>query len=167
MSIRDPETNQSMTEGSQGEICVKGFSVFQGYYNQPEENAKAFDEAGWFHTGDMGSLDNKGRICFHGRLKDMLKVGGENVSPLEIEAWLSTHPGIAMAQVIGAPDERLQEVPVAFIELHPGANETEADIVAYCLGQIASYKVPRRVIFVSEWPMSATKIQKAALREWL
>ena len=168
VSIRDPESNQAVTEGSQGEICVKGFSVFQGYYNQPEENAKAFDaEAGWFHTGDMGSLDEKGRICFHGRLKDMLKVGGENVSPLEIEAWLSTHPDIAMAQVIGAPDERLQEVPVAFIELHPDGGVTEADIVAYCAGQIASYKVPRRVIFVSEWPMSATKIQKAALRAWL
>ena len=167
VSIRDPETNQAVTEGSQGEICVKGFSVFQGYYNQPEENAKAFDEEGWFHTGDMGSLDTKGRICFHGRLKDMLKVGGENVSPLEIEAWLSTHPGVAMAQVIGAPDERLQEVPVAFIELHPDARVTEADVVAYCAGQIASYKVPRRVIFVSEWPMSATKIQKAALRDRL
>jgi acyl-CoA synthetase (AMP-forming)/AMP-acid ligase II len=167
VSIRDPETNQPVDEGCQGEICVKGFSVFQGYYNQPEENAKAFDADGWFHTGDMGSLDDRGRICFHGRLKDMLKVGGENVSPLEIEAWLSTHPGIAMAQVIGAPDERLQEVPVAFIELHPDASVTEADIVAYCAGQIASYKVPRRVIFVSEWPMSATKIQKAALREWL
>ena len=164
VSIRDPETSQAVTEESQGEICVKGFSVFQGYYNQPEENAKAFDEEGWFHTGDMGSLDTKGRICFHGRLKDMLKVGGENVSPLEIEAWLSTHPGIAMAQVIGAPDERLQEVPVAFIELHPDASVTEAGVVAYCAGQIASYKVPRRVIFVSEWPMSATKIQKAALR---
>ena len=167
VSIRDPGTNQPVDEGCQGEICVKGFSVFQGYYNQPEENAKAFDADGWFHTGDMGSLDERGRICFHGRLKDMLKVGGENVSPLEIEAWLSTHPGIAMAQVIGAPDERLQEVPVAFIELHPDASVTEADIVAYCAGQIASYKVPRRVIFVSEWPMSATKIQKAALREWL
>ena len=167
VSIRDPEINQAVAQGSQGEICVKGFSVFQGYYNQPEENAKAFDEEGWFHTGDMGSLDTKGRICFHGRLKDMLKVGGENVSPLEIEAWLSTHPGIAMAQVIGAPDERLQEIPVAFIELHPDASVTEADVVAYCAGQIASYKVPRRVIFVSEWPMSATKIQKAALREWL
>ena len=97
----------------------------------------------------------------------MLKVGGENVSPLEIEAWLSTHPSIAMAQVIGAPDDRLQEIPVAFIELHPDTSVTEAEIMAYCAGQIASYKVPRRVIFVSEWPMSATKIQKGALRDRL
>ena len=167
VSIRDPKTHQAVDKGNQGEICVRGFSVFQGYYKQPEENAKAFDEEGWFHTGDMGSLDERGRICFHGRLTDMLKVGGENVSPLEIEAWLSTHPGIAMAQVIGAPDERLQEVPVAFVELHPEATVAEAEIVAYCAGQIASFKVPRRVIFVSEWPMSATKIQKTALRAWL
>ena len=141
--------------------------MFSGYYRQPEETDKAFDAEGWFHTGDLGLLDEKGRICFRGRLKDLLKVGGENVSPLEIEAWLSTHPDIIMAQVIGAPDRRLDEVPAAFIELNPTARVSEQDIIDYCTGQIASFKVPKFVRFVTEWPMSATKIQKGELRKLL
>ncbi|MDA7596134.1 AMP-binding protein, partial [Luminiphilus sp.] len=98
---------------------------------------------------------------------DVLKVGGENVSPLEIEAWLSTHPQVMVAQVVGAPDDRLDEVVAAFIQLKPGATVTAQDIVDYCQGQIASFKVPRVVRFVEEWPMSATKIQRSALREQL
>lgn len=167
LEIRDPESGEPSSQGQQGEICVRGFSVFQGYYKQPEENAKAFDQDGWFHTGDLGSLDEKGRLRFHGRLKDMLKVGGENVSPLEIEAWLSTHPDIAMVQVVGAPDPRLQEVVAAFIELRPGAQVEEQEILDYCSGQIASFKIPRVIRFVTQWPMSATKIHKAALRQML
>ena len=167
LTIRDPDSGGPCEQGQQGEICVRGFSVFQGYYKQPEENAKAFDSDGWFHTGDLGSLDEKGRVRFHGRLKDMLKVGGENVSPLEIEAWLSTHPDIAMVQVVAAPDPRLQEVVAAFIELRPGAQMEEQNIFDYCSGQIASFKVPRVVRFVTQWPMSATKIQKAVLRQML
>lgn len=167
LNIFDPESGAVCRQGERGEICVRGFSVFQGYYKQPEENAKAFDAEGWFHTGDLGSLDDKGRVRFHGRLKDMLKVGGENVSPLEIEAWLSTHPEVAMAQVIGMPDPRLEEVVVAFIELRPGAAVKEQDIIDYCAGQIASFKVPRLVRFVTSWPMSATKIQKSELRKLL
>lgn len=167
VSIQDTDTGAIRDQGQQGEICVRGFSVFSGYYRQPEENDKAFDAEGWFHTGDLGLLDEKGRICFRGRLKDLLKVGGENVSPLEIEAWLSTHPDIIMAQVIGAPDRRLDEVPAAFIELNPTARVSEQDIIDYCTGQIASFKVPKIVRFVTEWPMSATKIQKAELRKLL
>ena len=150
-----------------GEICVRGFSVFEGYYKQPEENDKAFDAQGWFHTGDVGSFDEHGRIRFHGRIKDMLKVGGENVSPLEIEAWLTTHPEVVIAQVVGAPDPRLQEVVAAFVERVPGATVSEQDLIDYCSGQIASFKVPKMVRFVTEWPMSATKIQKSELRKLL
>lgn len=95
----------------------------------------------------------------------MLKVGGENVAALEIESFLSTHPEIKLAQVIGVPDLRLQEVPAAFLELREGSRITATDVVKYCQGQIASYKIPRYVQFVSEWPMSSTKIQKFRLRE--
>lgn len=167
VEIKNTESGMPCPVGEQGEICVKGFSIFQGYYKQPEENEKAFDEDGWFHTGDLGSLDVKGRIRFHGRLKEVLKVGGENVSPLEIEAWLSTHPEVVTAQVVGAPDARLDEVAAAFIELKVGAQLSEEDILDYCNGQIASFKIPKIIRFVSEWPMSATKIQKSELKKML
>ena len=160
-------SGQSCAENEQGELCIRGFVLFDGYYKQPEETARVIDDQGWFHTGDLGSLDPEGRIRFHGRIKDVLKVGGENVSPLEIEAWLSTHPDIMVAQVVGAPDDRLDEVVAAFIQLKSGASVKAQDIVDYCEGQIASFKVPRVVRFVDEWPMSATKIQKSALREQL
>jgi fatty-acyl-CoA synthase len=94
----------------------------------------------------------------------MLKVGGENVAAIEIESHLCTHPAIKAAQVIGAPDDRLQEVAAAFIELHAGARLTADDVVRHCIGRIASYKIPRYVAFVTQWPMSATKIQKYQLR---
>ena len=167
VQVVEPETGRLCDTDEQGEIYVRGFLLFKGYYKQPEETAKAIDDQGWFHTGDLGSLDHAGRIRFHGRIKDVLKVGGENVSPLEIEAWLSTHPDIMVAQVVGAPDARLDEVVAAFIQLKPGASVNVQDIIDYCEGQIASFKVPRIVRFITEWPMSATKIQKSALRDQL
>jgi acyl-CoA synthetase (AMP-forming)/AMP-acid ligase II len=97
----------------------------------------------------------------------MLKVGGENVAAIEVESFLSNHPAVKMAQVVGVPDDRLLEVAAAFIELAPGAALSEDEVVAFCTGQIASFKVPRYVRFVSEWPMSATKVQKFRLREQL
>src|SRR5439155_24772907 len=103
----------------------------------------------------------------HGRLKDMLKVGGENVAAIEIESFLATHPSIKLAQVVGIPDPRLLEVPAAFVELAPGAELGEEEVIGYCKGTIAGFKVPHYVRFVTEWPMSATKIQKFRLRERL
>ena len=150
-----------------GEILVRGVSVCDGYYRDPEKNAQAFDADGWLHTGDRGSLDADGRVKFLGRLKEMLKVGGENVAAVEIESHISTHPAVKLVQVVGVPDERLWEIPVAAVELRPGATATEADIIAHCDGAIASFKVPRHVRFVTEWPMSASKIQKHRLREAL
>ena len=122
---------------------------------------------GWFHTGDIGSVDDGGRIAYHGRTKDMLKVGGENVAALEVESYLSRHPAVRLAQVVSIPDARLDEVPAAFVELEPGHEVTEEELIAFCRGQIASFKIPRHVRFVSAWPMSATKIQKFKLREEL
>ncbi len=104
---------------------------------------------------------------FGGRLKDILKVGGENVSAVEVEAFLATHPAIDIAQVVGADDARYQEVPAVFVQTRPGVTVTEADIIDFCRGQIATFKVPRYVRFVTEWPMSGTKIQKFRLREQL
>jgi acyl-CoA synthetase (AMP-forming)/AMP-acid ligase II len=115
----------------------------------------------------MGSLDAGGNIMFHGRIKDMLKVGGENVAAAEIEAHIARHPAVKLAQVMGIPHQRLVEVPAAFVELKPGAKASEADIIAHCKGEIASFKVPRHVRFVTSWPMSTSKIQKFRLRDQL
>ena len=150
-----------------GEILVRSFGLFEAYWNDAQKTAAAFDADGWFHTGDRGSLDPRGRLRFLGRLKEMLKVGGENVSTLEIESLLSAHPAIKLVQVVGAPDPRLEEVPAAFVELRSGAIATEEELIIFCRERIARFKVPRYIRFVSEWPMSATKIQKERLREQL
>lgn len=149
-----------------GEIVVRGFSVFSGYYKDAEKTRAAFQD-GWFHTGDLGSLDAAGSMMFHGRLKDMLKVGGENVAALEIEALVAQHDAVMLCQVVGRPDPRLMEVPVAFVQLKPGAVLTGDEVIAFCRSRISGFKVPREVHFVREWPMSASKIQKFKLKEML
>ena len=120
-----------------------------------------------FHTGDIGWLAADGALRFHGRLGDMLKVGGENVAPLEIEELLGSHDAIRTAAVVGVPDVRLGEVPVAFVELKPGCELSEDELAAFCRDQLARFKMPRYFRFVraDEWPMSATKIRKPDLRE--
>jgi fatty-acyl-CoA synthase len=165
MRVVDPASGESLPSGQRGEMQISGYSVFSGYYKDPEATAKAFTEDGWFRTGDICSRDEAGRVSYHGRLKDTLKVGGENVAALEIESFLSTHPAVKFVQVVGIPDPRLQEVVAAFIELNPGAQCHTEEIVGFCQGQIASFKVPRHVEFVTEWPMSATKVQKFKLRD--
>ena len=162
--IVDPETDDELPVGERGEITVRGPGLFERYHNDPEKTAEAM-RGGWFHTGDLGCVDAAGRLTFLGRLKDMLKVGGENVAAVEIEAYLVTHPAVKIAQVVGVPDARYVEVPAAFVELVDGADATEEELIDYCRGTIASFKVPRHVRFVTEWPMSATKIQKFQLRE--
>jgi acyl-CoA synthetase (AMP-forming)/AMP-acid ligase II len=151
--------------GADGEILVRSFALFEGYANDDAKTEAAFDAGGWYRTGDRGALDERGRLRFLGRLKDMLKVGGENVAPAEIESLLSTHPAVKLVQVVGVPDARLDEVPVAFVELRAGAEASEEELIAFCAQRIASFKVPRWVRFVGDWPMSATKIQKGPLRE--
>ena len=165
--IVDPETLAPLPSGERGEMTIRGYCLFEGYWKAPEKNAEAIDADGWLHTGDLCSLTAEGRIVFHGRLKDMLKVGGENVAALEIESFLASHPAVALAQVVGVPDDRLEEVAAAFIELRPGEKASEDDLLSFCRGQLASFKIPRHVRFVKEWPMSATKVQKFRLREAL
>jgi fatty-acyl-CoA synthase len=161
------ETGKDIPVGTSGEICLRGYSMFDGYYRDPVKNAESFDQDGWFHTGDIGSIDAAGHLMFDSRLKDMLKVGGENVAAAEIEAVLSRHPAVKLAQVVGMPDPKYVEVPAAFIELTPGAQTTEAELIAFCKNEIAGFKVPRVVRFLTEWPMSASKIQKFQLRDAL
>ncbi len=108
-----------------------------------------------------------GYLSYEGRLKDALKVGGENVSPMEVEDFIRAHPAVAIVSVVGAADERYREVVAAFIELNPGASATEEEIVEFCIDRIATFKIPRYVRFVTEWPMSGTKIAKRMLREQL
>lgn len=166
IKIVDPATGAPLPAGEVGEICVRGYQVMQGYYRQPEETAKTIDGDGWLHTGDSGLLREDGCMRFLGRYKDLLKVGGENVDPTEVESLLLADPRINHAAVVGVPDPRLSEVPVAFVIPEAGATLTEADVLALCRGQIAGFKCPRRVIFVDAFPMTGSgKIQKYLLRE--
>ncbi|WP_070152379.1 AMP-binding protein [Sphingobium phenoxybenzoativorans] len=159
------EDGKEVPHGTPGEICLRGFGIFAGYYDDPDATAAAITPEGWLHTGDLGRIGPGGRLIYDGRLKDMLKIGGENVAAVELESFLMTHPAIRMAQVIGVPDDRLMEVAAAYIELNPGAEMTEDEVVRHCVGAIASYKIPRYVRFVESWPMSATKVQKFELRQ--
>jgi fatty-acyl-CoA synthase len=123
------------------------------------------DQEGWYHSGDLASMSPDGYLSYEGRLKDALKVGGENVSPMEVEDFICMHPDVSIVSVVGAPDERYGEVVAAFIELRPGASLTDAEIVDFCVDRIATFKVPRYVRFVEQWPMSGTKIAKRMLRD--
>ncbi|SFV02730.1 class I adenylate-forming enzyme family protein [Pseudoduganella namucuonensis] len=167
--IVDIDTGEEAAEGEVGEILVRGYCVMSGYYNDPAKTAEAIDADGWLHTGDLYRRSASGSLSFNGRIKDMLKVGGENVAAIEIEAYLCGHPAVRLAEVVGRPDARLDEVPVAFVELRPGARAEEDELIAFCHGKIASYKVPRAVFFMrgEDWPMSATKVNKRALRQRL
>jgi len=155
--------------GEVGEILVRGYCVTDGYYGDSAKTAAAIDVDGWLHTGDLYSRTRNGSLIFNGRRKDMLKVGGENVAAIEIEKFLCEHPAVKIAEVVGIPDPRLDEVPVAFVELHPGASVTAEELADFCRGRIASYKIPRAVHYIepNEWPMSATKVDKRALRRRL
>ena len=159
----DPDTDQRLPPDTRGELRLKGFCRFMGYLHDPEATAHTLRADGWLCTGDLGRVSEAGFVTYDGRLKDMLKIGGENVAALEIESYLCRHPKIKLAQVIAVPDGHLFEVAAAYVELVEGATMTPAEVIDHCLGQIASYKVPRYVRFARDWPMSTTKIQKFAL----
>jgi len=136
------------------------------YYKKPAETAACFTEDGWFRTGHAAMWLPDGHLRFLGRYKDMLKIGGENVDPMEVEAYLMGHPAIDLAAVVSYPDPRLSEVGVAFVRCRPGQTIDEAQVVAHCRGRIASFKIPRHVFVVDDFPMTSSgKIQKVKLRE--
>ena len=162
---------RDLPTGTRGEVLIRGYNLFDGYYKDPVKTAEAIDSQGWYHSGDIGSLDAAGHLMFHGRFKDMLKVGGENVAAAEVEAVLASHPAVRLAQVVGLPDPRLAEIPAAFVEtdgpIVTTPEEFAAELIAFVSERIASFKVPRHIRVIDEWPMSASKIQKFKLRQQL
>ncbi|AOH82867.1 long-chain fatty acid--CoA ligase [Sphingomonas panacis] len=166
LKIIDPETGETLPPETQGEILMRGWWQMNGYLKQPEQTAKALDAEGWSHTGDRGFVDKQGCLHFVGRYKDMLKVGGENVSAEEVEGFLLTHSAIKQVAVIGVPDARLDEVPMAIVELAEGESLSAEDLIAYCASRMANFRVPRHVRFITDWPMTGSgKIMKPKLRE--
>jgi fatty-acyl-CoA synthase len=152
--------------GTPGELLTRGYSVMLGYWNDAEKTDEALDRAGWMHTGDLATLDEDGYCNIVGRIKDMVIRGGENVYPREVEEFLFRHPKIEAAQVVGIPDPVYGEELCAWIKLKPGAAADAAEIVAFCKGQIAHFKIPRHIRFVDAFPMTVTgKVQKFLMRE--
>ena len=153
----------------EGEIQVRGWSLMKGYCNNPEATAKAFTEDGWLRTGDLGEIVADGRLRMVGRLKDVFRVGGENVAPAEVEEVLLAHPAVETAQVVGVPDARLGEVPCAYVSLKSGVSASEEDILAFMKCRCANFRVPRYLRIVEDFEaigMTASgKVQKTKLRE--
>jgi fatty-acyl-CoA synthase len=166
--VVDPESGRDQPVGREGELWLRGRPVTAGYYEKPEETAKAFTADGWFKTGDLAVRDAEGRVIFIGRLREVLRINHFMVAPGEIEAYLQTHPKVLQAFVIGVPDPRTNEAAVAYVIPRPGATVTEDEVLAYCRGRIASFKVPRHVRVVADVPRTpgphGDKVQKARLR---
>jgi acyl-CoA synthetase (AMP-forming)/AMP-acid ligase II len=169
MRIVDPETRVPLRAGAVGEVTYRGWNLFEGYFRDDQATRAVKDAEGWFHTGDLGTVDAGGVLRLMGRAKDVLKVGGENVSPQEVEDILLRHPSVRMAAVVGLADDVLGEVPAAFVELADGRTVDRDDLRGHCAGRLARFKVPARYFVVSgenAWPQSATKIDKRVLVEW-
>ncbi|MEL0162449.1 MAG: AMP-binding protein [Halieaceae bacterium] len=152
--------------GEKGEICTRGYSVMQGYWNDPERTAETIDAGGWLHSGDLAVMDGDGYVQIVGRIKDMIIRGGENIYPREIEEFLYQHPAISEVQVFGVPDQKMGEVVCAWIQLNAGHELSADDVKDYCRDKITHFKIPRYIDFVDEYPMTVTgKIQKFVMRE--
>lgn len=152
--------------GQRGELCIRGYSVMRGYWEDPNQTAEAIDSAGWMHTGDLAVFDQDHYCRIVGRAKDMINRGGENISPVEVEAFLITHPKIMDVAVFGVPDEKFGELVGAWIKLNVGQSADADEIKAYCKDKIAHYKIPAHIRFVDEFPMTVSgKVQKFIIRE--
>ncbi|HEY8697607.1 MAG TPA: AMP-binding protein [Rhizomicrobium sp.] len=152
--------------GQPGELCTRGYSVMLGYWDDAEKTAEAIDAAGWMHTGDLATIDEAGYANIVGRIKDMVIRGGENIYPREIEEFLYRHPKVQDVAVVGVPDEKYGEELCAWILLKSGESASAEEIVAFCSGEIARYKIPRHIRFVDAFPMTVTgKVQKFLIRE--
>ena len=152
--------------GERGELCTRGYSVMRGYWGDAEKTAASIDAGGWMHTGDLATLDDEGYCNIVGRVKDMIIRGGENVYPREIEEYLFRHPKVQDVAVFGVPDQRFGEAVAVWIKLRDGESATEAEIRAFCEGQIAHYKIPAYIRFVENFPLTVTgKIQKFMMRD--
>lgn len=166
IKIINPETGAIVPRGESGELCTRGYSVMIKYWNNPEATKQVLDENRWMHTGDLAMMDDEGYIHISGRIKDLIIRGGENISPKEIEDFLYTYPNIVDAQIIGVPSEKYGEEVMAWIKIREGCQITEEELVDYCKGKIAHYKVPKYWKFVDEFPMTISgKIRKVEMRE--
>eukprot|EP01034_Spumella_vulgaris_P028808 gene28807-35735_t len=166
IQIVDPETGAVVPRGARGEFCTRGYSVMHGYWGDEAKTREAIDAEGWMHTGDLATMDEEGYVNIVGRIKDMVIRGGENIYPREIEEFLYRHPQVQDVQVVGVPDAKYGEELCAWIIAKPGTQPSEDDIRAFCNGQIAHYKVPRYIRFVTSFPMTVTgKIQKFKIRD--
>lgn len=166
VKIVDIEAGATLPPGKQGELCTRGYHVMKGYYKMPEETARAIDQEGWLHTGDLAIMDENGYCKITGRIKNMIIRGGENIYPREIEEFLYTHPNISDVQVYGVPDRKYGEQVMASIILKKGVVMTEEEVREFCRSKIANYKIPNYVKFVDSYPMTASgKIQKFKMRD--
>ena len=167
VQIADVATGAPVPVGVVGELCARGYLVMRGYHDAPEATAAAIDAEGWYHTGDLASMDSRGCLRIEGRIKDMIIRGGENIYPREIEEALFAHPAVAEAVVIGVPDETWGEVIAAFVRPVPGQPApAPEELRAWCRERLAPYKTPRHWVFVEAFPMTPSgKIQKFKLRE--
>jgi len=164
--VVDPETSAPRAVGGEGEIQIQGGHVTPGYYKMPEQTEALFTADGWMRTGDLGREESPGLFRFLSRLKEVLKTGGFLVAPLEVEAVLGGHPAVAEACVVPRPDGKLGEVGVAFVQLRPGAACAAKELLDLCAARLANFKVPRQIVFVDDYPRTATgKIQRARLKE--
>ncbi len=166
VKIVDITTGQIVPIHLPGELCTRGYLVMKGYYNNGEATQRSIDEHGWLHSGDLATMDENGYCKITGRAKDVIIRGGENVYPREVEEFLYTCPGISDIQVIGVPDSKYGEQVVAWVKLETGSTLQPEDIIQFCEGKIAFYKIPRHIKIVDSFPMTITgKIQKFKMRE--
>jgi fatty-acyl-CoA synthase len=165
--VADPATGQPVPVGQVGELCARGYLVMNGYHGDADATARAIDADGWYHTGDLASMDERGYLRIEGRIKDMIIRGGENIYPREIEDVLYTHPAVAEVAVVGIADERWGEVVAAFVRPRSGAADpTPDELRAHCRDRLAPYKTPQHWVFVESFPLTASgKIQKFKLRD--
>jgi fatty-acyl-CoA synthase len=166
VKVIDPESGAVVERGQPGELCTRGYSVMLGYWNNEQATASAIDRAGWMHTGDLATMDERGYVKIVGRIKDMIIRGGENVYPREVEEFLHTHPGVSEAQVIGVPSAKYGEEVMAWVRLKPEVTLEADELAKFCAGRISTFKIPKYWKFVSEFPMTVTgKVQKFRMRE--
>ncbi len=164
--VADPETCEELPRGQAGEIICRGYNVMKGYYNMPEETAKTISSDGWLHSGDLGVMDEDGYLVITGRIKDMIIRGGENISPREIEEFISGLDGVRDVQVVAAPSDKYGEEVAAFVIPRPEADLTPEDVRDFCRESISWYKVPRYVALVEAFPLTASgKVKKFELRK--
>lgn len=166
VSIRDPQTNEVLPIGQQGEICARGYLVMHGYNDNPEATAKTIDKDGWLHTGDLGRMDARGYIKITGRVKEMIIRGGENIFPVEIENAMAEHPALAEIAVVGVPDRKWGEQVACFMRAAGDSKPAPDELKAFVRERLSPQKTPVYWVWVDEWPLTGSgKIQKFKLAE--